>query len=626
VKAPKRDGGKWLACIWQIGSNYVEVRSPKSERGYSHQRVHFDDFHKLLTHEPDAARIIAENVARQQTKLRGLLEEIRELAARLGFQPVRMIGETPDPGTALAVLSNTSDPKAYSKALVKAKKTTLPELQKKIEEESGELNRWLLAGTMGMRIEQKRLMSSLGSIDERIFNIELYAGLTEEVEKIADGEPAEAHEKIRVLQRRLYMDEECLLNYKAGGMVFNKIGEFDAWIAMPENRDRILPWPRCVVSFRVRRRKKERFSATMTEAFINFKLEKADESTFLYIRNGGQLWRLSCEQDFGSMLFPDRALFESGRSMMMKVDYRKVDGFMDKAEFDVLLAKYNAGKAAFKKWEKDNPPPKGESEWSHEHKNPHRGYEYPDGYGSSIGRFEPDDWVPFDPSSVYFDDATQKMTDEIKAYNRIVLVLQGLLDRSETLHPHPPINLWNAEHMERHVELVSDAAGVLHHGDKPDFEAYRAKLNAMITTDCVLVGQQDFWQEKMAERENERDRHRSRGRSYPLKRYTPYGNKGPEEPSKPAAVSARGKTATFRWLRERLTYDPYSDKTGGIPQSVTVPFSRLLNVSAYQAGDYLQFFRDHRTRQEYLQWAPYLLAAEDHVAGKTPPTDWSEAW
>lgn len=33
----------------------------------------------------------------------------------------------------------------------------------------------------------------------------------------------------------------------------------------------------------------------------------ADKWTFLYVRNGEQVWRIACEIDFGSMIFPDGA-------------------------------------------------------------------------------------------------------------------------------------------------------------------------------------------------------------------------------------------------------------------------------------------------------------------------------
>lgn len=47
-----------------------------------------------------------------------------------------------------------------------------------------------------------------------------------------------------------------------------------------------------------------------------------------------------------------------------------------------------------------------------------------------------------------------------------------------------------------------------------------------------------------------------------------------------------------------------------------LPRDQLLNVSGYKPGDYLQFFRDHRTRQEYLKWAFLLLTAEDYYGKK----------
>jgi hypothetical protein len=46
-----------------------------------------------------------------------------------------------------------------------------------------------------------------------------------------------------------------------------------------------------------------------------------------------------------------------------------------------------------------------------------------------------------------------------------------------------------------------------------------------------------------------------------------------------------------------------------------VPADQLFNVSAYRPGDYKQFFADHRTRAEYLRWAPLLLTAEEFHAG-----------
>lgn len=60
----------------------------------------------------------------------------------------------------------------------------------------------------------------------------------------------------------------------------------------------------------------------------------------------------------------------------------------------------------------------------------------------------------------------------------------------------------------------------------------------------------------------------------------------------------------------KLDYD-YQVKTGW-----TCPLDELFNVTAYTPGDFHLFFDDPRTRAEYMQWAPFLLSAEDYHAGK----------
>lgn len=57
-------------------------------------------------------------------------------------------------------------------------------------------------------------------------------------------------------------------------------------------------------------------------------------------------------------------------------------------------------------------------------------------------------------------------------------------------------------------------------------------------------------------------------------------------------------------------------RTDDVRDAIQVDAARLLNVSAYTPGDYRQFYDDPRTRADYLEWAPLLLAAEDwHAAG-----------
>src|ERR1700730_8119152 len=120
------------------------------------------------------------------------------------------------------------------------------------------------------------MKEAIHEIEDRIFNASLYAGLTEQAAACCKGLPAEAAEKLHVMQRRLYMDEECLLNYDAGGMEFKDIRAFDKWLALPENRDRVLPFPRTLVAMQVRRNAKEReWGGNPIQLFINLQIDQA---------------------------------------------------------------------------------------------------------------------------------------------------------------------------------------------------------------------------------------------------------------------------------------------------------------------------------------------------------------
>jgi len=606
---------RWLGCVMEIGSNYVKLKSPPGERGSSSVRVHFDEFDKELTPAPEADQYIADRQGRARLQVRSLLEEVRALTAKLGVVPTRQIADDSDDDddtasgegqNALVVVSSQPDTKAYKNALVKAAEKTLPALFAQIKEANQQLAKWMLAPTMPLEASIGPMEQSIGAVKERIYTIELYAGLTEEAVKCCDGEPAAIAEKLHVMQRRLYMDEECLANYEAGGMEFKDIEKFDAWLSRPENRDRLLPFPRTLVAFRVRRHTKDRESdGNIRTMFVNFSLEDADKTTFLYVRNGEQLWRVDCDFVFDEMIIPNKDQFDPGEPMMVKVSFGRIDEMMPKKRWESLVAEEAEQYRKYKEWEKANP---GDNNWI---ENP---------FHKSIGfRHEyKHEWKPFDQTNVYFDDVLREIEAEIKKYNRIAVIVQGLFDRSEVLHPHVPVRMWEPDSFARSVELVYDAV-TLTHGDKPDFEAFREKLNAQITPDSILVGQEDYWLRREAERENKRIRndYRHRGTHPNYKRYRPDDSPGPGYVGKATEWKARSRKAVFRWTRESRDWRrPRYERPDAVKQSVEVPANELLNVSAYKPGDFKQFFSDPRTRREYLKWAPLLLAAEDYHAGK----------
>ncbi len=603
---------EWLGCITKVGSNHVQLDGPNDRYSSYRSRVHFDKAHSVLRPHEDPEAYISNKVALHQAKAAELMGEIMALTAKLGLQPA---GELSDGSgsTALVAAHHAENVKAHQKALVVAKETTLPELFEKIEKEHGIASTWMKSGLIPLKSKTALLKEVTETIEDRIFAVELYAGLIEKVERIRDGKPADNGEKIHLFQRRHYMDEECLVDYQAGGMEFEDIHAFDNWVLKGENLARILPLPRCVVAFQVRRANKDREAESVGD-FIRFaELEQADETTYLYIRNGEQVYRLTTGVDFGPQLFPDmeHSQLLNGGQLYIKHSFGVQP--VTEAEYQDVLAERKAAKAEYKRETADWPAMPARAR-AH-----HREPWFRDSHDS-------DSYEPLTPASVYYDDAMAVIQKQIQHHNRVATVLQGLLDRSAVFKPHPPWQLWTAEGFTAGLVLHYDETRALTDGPAPDFEAYRSKLNESIEKGTHTVGQELRWEVFEADKENDRQEcdHRIRSPIY-YKRYSPYGNPGPGLVAPIATLSRDGAKATFRWERERLrpkwvmnpTRPGYEMRDpSGVAAQFTCKTARLLNVDAYQPGDYRQFYEDPRTRQDYLKWAPLLLAAEDWHAEK----------
>lgn len=600
VRDRSAEGRKpWLGCAMEIGTNYVEIESPQGKRGHRSDRVHLEDFWTKLRHEPDADAVIRKCIGDAQQESTRLLGEVKDLTMRLGMAPMDASRtSTGNDGNALMVLSGTHDVKAYGRDLVLAKDVQLPALFDAIQKANETLSMWMKAPTMPMLAEIRVMKESVKGIDDRIFSVGLYAGLTEEVVQCCDGEAAQAHEKLHVMQRMAYMDEESLAEYRHGGMEFRNIEEFDQFMADPVNRDRILPFPRTIVAMRVRRNKKERDSfGSIRQAMVNICLANEDKLTFLYIRNGSQIWRLSCDFDFGELIFPERSVFDPHEPKMVKMSGGRVRAYMPVTEWEERKTKFEIGMANYNQWADGHPG----NTWMD---NPHREFAW--------GRhdFRPNDWAPVDHGNLYFDEVMEDIGKTIKKYNRVALIIQGLYDRSLVLHPHPPVQTWSAGGFDKAVKLVYDGSDIIAYGDAPDFEAYRARCNESMAVGSLVVGQDDFWERREAAKEKTRRDNDYRDKSgYRPSRFRPYGNPGPGYLARVAKLSKNG--ATFKWEREKV-----NSRYGGesVACTLTVPLHELFNVDAYKLGDYKQFFSDSRTRQHYIKWAPLLIAAEEHVA------------
>lgn len=585
------DAHRRLECVTKIGSNYVELTDIRND---SH-RIHINKFWDYCEFEPNSDVYIKGQVERYQKKTADLMKKVHELTSRLSLSTSPALGA----GTDVAALTiHSSRPMdEYKTALIRAEKEDLPTLFKEISTSNEKLAAWMQASLIPLKAEAEALKPALDVVKQRIFSVELYAGLVETVVQVRDGDPAALTDKIHLMQRRAYMDEECLANYEAGGMEFKDIEAFDAWLGRPDNFYRVLPFPRCIVAMRVRRISKDRSVRGLSiGAFIQLMEEmEADKFTFLYIRNGDQLFRLTTGIEFDAKLFPDmdHGLFSGTGKIWVRMLGDRVEEMISDAAYQEKVETERREDEAYEKLPEDE-------RWYH------RRYSSFD----TSDRYE-----AFTPENVMYDDIAAHIKSETDKHNRLVLVLQGLLDRSPVLHPHPPWSLWSTAGFEQALTLVYDDSRTLTTGTKPDFEAYRAKLNALIKPGSVTIGQELAWMRAEAVKENERLQRVGRGTSfYERETYRPYGNPGPGKLARVASVSKRSDKCTYEWLRPRKN-DAWKTDEGEIRCTFSASMDELLNVDAYKPGDFKQFFNDPRTRADYLEWAPYLLEAEEYHAG-----------
>lgn len=601
------EDGYWFGCLTEIGSNFVKISLPYSQdRGGYSVRIHFDDVYEWLKYEPSPKAVIQQYVNKYQTIASSTLNEIKAISARLGvsLQPSISVS-TKTTGQDLMIFNGQTNVDDHKRDLIKAKEFDLPKLFEDLKKNNAEVARWLSAESLPLQAIMSEMKESLGAIDDRIFNVSLYAGLTETAIKCCDGKPADFHERLHVMQRRLYMDEESLLDYKSGGLEFKSIRAYDKWISKPKNRDRILPFPRCLIAMRVRRHTKERESDCLSDILVNMDAKISDKYTYLYVRNGEQIFRLICDVEFDEMIFPDSN--KDNRPLMVRMFATSFQESITRDEYDSIVAEKEANEKLCKKWELDNPRNKWERD------NPRGVYHWANPYYDKLRHFNPRDWSPFDSSNIYFDDCKRAMDKRIKHYNHVALIIQGLFDRTEVLHPHPPVRTWEPESFNAMIKLVYDSSNVLNYREAPDFEVYRNHCNAMFTAGSISVGQQDFWERKEAEKECRRRDNDWRDRGdYRPKKFRPYGNPGMGYVATVHKWNPRTKVAEFRWYRDRIR-DASPFHPSKIETKISIPAEHVFNISAYKKGDYLQFFQDPRTREKYLKWAPLLMAAEDYV-------------
>lgn len=365
--------------------------------------------------EPDGHKIRAKQIA----EIMGEINQMTSENVQLGIEANNTlgligVGET-SPATSNALITSNQPEELKKKmaalqAAMKKKSTAIALKQKKVQALVKEQEKALDAVARVFSTATERM-------NEFMWSINLYLGRDEEIALIREGEPADQETPISIRQLVLYMDEECALNADFGGLEFDKINEFDEWVSKPENFDRLIPEPRCVVALKPRHTPLKDDDMDPWEQAAR---DQANMKTYFLVRNGERAYRVCTELEVGENLFPTRNEFD--------------EYFTDR---------------------------EGE---------------------------------PLTPGSRGYTQAMENANSMQRHYMRIVLFLQGLLDRTEVFHPLPggQLNICDPRSQKENLRFVRDMEMVLTDG-RPRFREWLEELNSQLRVGHRVVGAWGSW-------------------------------------------------------------------------------------------------------------------------------------
>ena len=549
-----------LFCVAEIGSNYIEF----GDSCHS-DKVHFNEFSSRCRPEPNRKEALNKKMANIQKQIQAKTKQLVEHGQKLFLLELPEASLSNQQSSTLLPVKVADEPNRYKKDLLKLQEKTLPTISKEIDVLAKEFAYVAKDLALPDLFKLENIKDKLNVVEDRIFTIELYCGLQETVHQIAEGEPAPITEKIAIRQALLFMDEETLFDYKDGGMDFNSINKFDEWVVKPENLNRILPEQKSVVAFQVRRHRKDYGTpSNFLQAWTMMSWDDANKQTYLLLRNGQNVYRIVSEIDFSPRLIPFRN--EIGAEQFKEINTR----------FD---------------WEKKS------------HKE-------------TVKMITPD--------HVEFDEHVKKVDRLLKQYNRIVILIQGLLDRSKVFHPHPPINLVQVGQIDEWIRLIRDEEDGLP-CNKINFDEYKVQLNKTLRVGKSVYIRYPVTYEKYRNSRTYAYTDPDTHKEVVLPRRS-WNAKAMPQICKIDAMK-RDKSAVYvSWPQGELScgkrvWVPSTSKPGwGHYEHIYetdrmfhewVPTKFVLNLTDYTQGDYKMFLCDRALKGKYLEWAPFLLTAED---------------
>lgn len=269
-------------------------------------------------------------------------------------------------------------------------------------------------------------------IEKVIHTIELYIGLREDIVQIQTGEAAHADTPITFRQEVLCMDEE-VGNPEDDGLDFNSIEVFDKWLTeyspyyKKYNYELITPEEKCIIALKVRRNSKE----YTDNPFVNRMLNIENHKTYILCRNGSNLYRIWGDLNIWPRLFPQKSELQELKDRWDEIDSAVKDG-------DIQRLKKEGQTTV---WERD------------------------------------------------VTEQKERIEDKAFKYKQQMLLLQGLIDRTEIFLPMSgTVKLMDPNIFEnRMANFIYDDDLLLSDGKK-EFTEWLKDINSTVT-----IGSRIFW-------------------------------------------------------------------------------------------------------------------------------------
>ena len=531
--------GWYLMCVAHVGSNFVTV-STCDDNGTHDWNIHIDNWFISVRKEPDWKTFVKGRVDQAAIGIQTNIQLLSDKAAALHLQAENAPRPKNESEQSFLPSTVVKSPDIYKHALVKARDNEFPRITKEIQCQNVDLAIQTRNMFLPDVVKMEQLQKVLGTVKDRLFTIELYVGFQEQVKQIKEGKPAAIEEPIAIRQLLLYMDEETLFDYKSGGMDFGTLERFDKWIVKKKNLCRILPERRGIVAMQVRRHDKDYGPCkTISDAWVAFLKNQENNRSYLLIRNGDNVYRIATDLEFKPRLIP---LNDELNKPLTRED-----------------RSYN-----FEKHDYD----------------------------------EESEVITVD--DMRYDDYVLKRMTKIKRYNRIILIIQGLIDRTQIFDPMPKVSLSSGATLDTWVRAIRDEEGLP--APSVSIDEYRNQLNKSLRKGKVAV----ICAAQRAESYGGKSWESAWPALFEIQSMKSDGSA--VKVSFPHVYSDR----SYQWGR-------YSDREPGELSGKTshcyVPIEYVMNATDYNLDDYKMFLCDRAAHGEYLKWAKYLITAEDYKRG-----------